>query len=159
MIPAAFILAAQSVNKVMKNRIMFLEEFIHSLEIMSRELETRARALPTLMSMLSDGRTDACGQFYQRMVNNMDRLGDCSFSQLWKETAETFFSVPERSTVMLLGESLGRFELKAQVSAINAAADELYSQLNGLKTQYSEKSRLNIGLYSALGIMITIVLL
>ena len=139
----------------MKHHIELLAALCGSLRFISAEIGTRLCPLPELISELA-GRGGAAGNFYERLAEKLDSIGEVDFSALWASSLECLTSL---SAMRALGDVLGRYELNEQLESIDICLDSLSRSMHGLQTQYPERRRLVLGLSAAAGILVLIVLI
>ena len=86
-------------------------ELLSALRYISAEIGTRLRPLPGLIAELA-GRGGAAGNFYERLAEKLDSIGEVDFSALWSSSLEclTSLSRDELSAMRALGDVLGRYE-------------------------------------------------
>lgn len=144
----------------MKRHIELLAALCGSLRYISAEIGTRLCPLPELIAELA-GRGGAAGEFYTRLAERLDSIGEVDFSALWASSLEclTPLNRDEHSALRALGDVLGRYELQEQLESIDICLDSLSRSLRGLQAQYPERRRLVLGLSAAAGILVLIVLI
>lgn len=144
----------------MKRHIELLTALCGSLRYISAEIGTRLRPLPELIAELAD-RGGAAGEFYTRLAEKLDSIGEVDFSALWASSLGclTTLNRDELSAIRALGDVLGRYELNEQLESIDICLDSLNRSLRDLQAQYPERRRLVLGLSAASGILVLIVLI
>lgn len=109
-----------------------LRELVAALEEMERELQYRLTPLPELLAGLAAHTAGQVGVFFSRCAQEMDRLGERTFSRLWGQAlAESGMALAEEDIRLLeeLGTSLGRYDGRSQCQAIAQIRSRLEKNL------------------------------
>ena len=80
----------------MKHHIELLAALCGSLRFISAEIGTRLCPLPELISELA-GRGGAAGNFYERLAEKLDSIGEVDFSALWASSLSAMCSAAMNS--------------------------------------------------------------
>ena len=165
---AAAILFASLIAALLKlrenrDRIRAYYDLQRSLLILRRELSERMTPLPVVLARLCEGAREgaACG-FFRDLTAGMERLGEQSFSALWRGAAEerlSFLETENRERFALLGELLGGSELESQCRALADTAEELGKRAEELKRCEKEKQKTILGITLSFGAFIIILLM
>lgn len=159
---AAFLLGALVCLRLRRQRTDTLNQLCTALDRAEGELSLRGLPLPRLFELLSKCSTGAAGFFFSELSQSMDRLGEEDFHTLWLRAAEKCLAAlrqPEREEIDRLGGVLGRYGLTEQLSAIRACSAELRRALDCARQDYPRSRRLLLGMASAAGAMLIILLI
>ena len=143
-------------------RIRELRGLIECLEHMLGELELRGASTPELlgrMCELSEGET---GVFFHRLKEAMSRLGEESFSLLWRETAAQalrFLSPGELDEMIRAGAVLGRLDLEAQLRALRFLRGVLQNAMEDEQRSFPLRRKLLYGLCACGGLFLIVLIL
>ena len=143
-------------------RIRELRGLIECLEHMLGELELRGASTPELlgrMCELSEGET---GVFFHRLKEAMSRLGEESFSLLWRETAAQalrFLSPGELDEMIRAGAVLGRLDLEAQLRTLRFLRGVLQNAMEDERRSFPLRRKLLYGLCACGGLFLIVLIL
>ena len=143
-------------------RMQLLRDLAQALLYMEGELEGSLAPLPQLMYRLSADICRDSRQFFSRVADRLASPGDEAFSVLWAEAAEQTLkelSPRERETVQALGESLGRYPLPMQLTAIARCRDFLLESEKAARQRYLDERRLIWGVPAAAALLLWIILI
>ena len=159
----ACLLAACARMREKRERIARLLSLRDSLLFLRRELSERRRGMRELFFELARREeTEPTGMFYRRLGEEMRRLGESSFSEIWasalrSELAEWGETVTD--TLRPLGNCLGGSEAERQCTELARAAEELDRQSRGEREALVRERKLSYGLSLSAGALIVIMLL
>ena len=152
-------------------RIRELRGLIECLEHMLGELELRGASTPELlgrMCELSEGET---GVFFHRLKEAMSRLGEESFSLLWRETAAQalrflhklpvpdMVSPGELDEMIRAGAVLGRLDLEAQLRTLRFLRGVLQNAMEDERRSFPLRRKLLYGLCACGGLFLIVLIL
>ena len=143
-------------------RLSELEGLASLLEGMGAELKERLTPLPELIGLMGGRAGGSALSFICELEKNMLRLGDESFADIWQDCFRRSFKLldeRESRAAMELGMSLGRFEVDAQLRAIDGCTRLLRERASELRREQRDKRRVHMGLACAGGAMLVIVLI
>lgn len=145
-----------------KRRTRCLSTLTEALQLLTGELATNRTPLPELMNWTAKHTQGQASSFFRSMASAFSRLGSESFYELWHRAAMdclTDLSSDNRDEVMAVGKQLGRVELSKQLAALEGCRNTLMQSLEREEKLFQKEKRISIGLPSALGAMLTILLL
>lgn len=145
-----------------RQRLEVLRDLAAALTRLHAELSLRATGLPELAAALARESRGATARFFSALCEEMEDLGERPFSELWEEAAR--FSLPELGredleSIYRLGETLGRYELREQLAAIELCRASLERSAALLADRLPERRRLAYGLLCAAGALLCIILM
>lgn len=143
-------------------QIRDLNELCDGIALMAGELELHCAPLPDLMAFCAGRTRHNCRKFFSCLSNGDALLGKKSFSELWENAASLCFaslSGAELDEIKRLGTILGRTELSKQVSMLETCRGALLDKLRREESAYIENRKLSLGLSTALGALLIVVLL
>lgn len=145
-----------------RSRIAALRQIEAALELLCSELELHEAPLPEAVSNAARHAEGMGKALLHALEAQFPRLGEASFAQLWT-AAVTRTCVPllphERDELNLLGHSLGRYELSAQLRELHACCVFLEERRNAAEQAFPGERRLLLGLSAAAGAFLAILLL
>lgn len=146
-----------------RKRISCLHSLIDSLMYLKRELLERQTELWSVFQVLcSEAEDDTVRAFYTQLSARRSALGENSFQQIWRQSADAALQAMGkacRDELCTIGTVLGSSELSSQLGAIERACSHLESYASSLKSELSEKGRLTLALSFSLGAFVVILLL
>ena len=123
-IAGTFLCGYMSVCK-MQRRVNGLNSIAASLCVMESEIADRLTPMPELLSMLSDEMFYPASRLYLRAAQELGKLGEMSFSEIWSRAVEAenglILSPDERRILRTLGASLGKYSTYEQKKAVEFA--------------------------------------
>ena len=144
-------------------RIALLHSLRGSMNMLLRELSERKRPMREILSSIADRYAgQAAGRFYERLAEDLNGLGERSFSQIWDEALREVFDAQGETLAEILspvGLSLGGSELEPQYAALRNAARQLEETAEAEREALPGEMRLSCGLSLSLGAMLVIMLL
>ena len=132
-----------------------LRELSALLEQMEALLESEAPPMPELIGRLRLRARGGAEAFLSVLSLSLDRLGERSFSELWREALSACPALPEQARWELerLGAVLGRCTLETQAEALKTARRSLRSLAEQTHRELPEKRRLLLGLALAAALL------
>lgn len=109
-------------------KLRCLHELSELLLQICGELETRALPIPELLEALSSRTSGAAKAFVDALREQLSRLGEAVFSDLWDAAVRMVITDAEEPTERIMhraGLALGRYELKRQCQVLGQCAGEL----------------------------------
>ena len=102
----------------LRQRVWALRDLAAGLALLERELDLNAPPLPELMARLAEAAPGAAGTLFRRCITEEER----PFSQTWTRAVEAqpALTREDRNRLVPLGQSLGRYDVPAQVQAVSA---------------------------------------
>lgn len=143
-------------------RVDGLRSMCRALEIMQAELSERLTPMPELIKILSERCTDCAGNFFTSLREVMPELGAKQFSVLWVKAVRselTDLDKEEMREVEAIGSIIGKYDLSQQLKAVSTCLTLLRERYNAAIFEYPVTKKLCLGLSSAAGILLTIVLI
>lgn len=137
--------------QVLKTRVDQLLAFVAALEEMERELQCQLAPMPELLSDVYGYIGGPVGEFFRLCAGRMDRLGERSFAQLWREAleaADLCLEEEDRRLLEELGGSLGRYDSRSQCRALEQTRKRLEENLAEASRRRERLGRV----YGALGL-------
>lgn len=156
---AGLLLSFQRIS-IERHRLDTLQSFCSMLEQFSGLLESEVLPMPELVAKLG-GRTKGAGRIFLDILrNNMDRLGEKDFQELWREALEAAPDPGEeaRRDLTALGAVLGHYLLEAQKDALHGCILSLRTQAESAREELPHLQRVSIGC-SLAAVMLGIVLI
>ena len=150
----------ESLCRERKRRQRQLRDLIQGLNLVLGELRMHASPLVELLS-LAEGAAGDAGCFFAAVRDRMERLGEESFSEIWRREAETRLpglNASSRDELVRLGVILGRMDLEAETEAVAACRDALRSRLDAEREELHGFRRLALGLSACCGALLAILL-
>ena len=163
LILSASLAAALFLLREERNRLRSVAALQRGLRALRGTLAERQTPLPAAFRELSVQTEDAAVRaFFAALAHNMERLGEESFSVLWRAAAADRLAALGADTaerLALLGEQLGGSELERQCKALDKCADALETLTAQAAGRRAEKRRMTLGLSLSLGAFLVILLL
>ena len=145
-----------------RRRLNTLDELTAALRRMRAELASHARPTAELCRLLAESSAGETETFFALLLRSLDQLGERPFYVLWREAAfRALRSLreEERQSLERLGDSLGRYALEEQVSAVESCLAALDSARERARAELPVQRKLTLGLALSAGAMLTILLL
>ena len=139
-----------------------LASFCAMLEQLGGLLGSEAAPMPELIGALILRSGGCASVFLQTLADSMDRLGERSFFELWNhalDAAPVALEPEDRNTLEELGSVLGRYELEAQLRAVESCRAVFCRRLDALRLELPQVKRLTLGLSLAASALIGITLI
>ena len=161
MIVAAFFCAGMTLVKAKKEHLHTLRELCAALLSLHAELDARCSSLSDALGALRP-MSGVCGSFFACVREELPRLGELTFSEIWSSAAARTLSclcADERAELAALGHTLGAYSLQEQLTAIELCRKKLERRSAAAEKELSDYSRTCLGVCSALGILLAVVLI
>ena len=145
-----------------KERIRFLRALETSLLELRGELVERRRGLGEIFLLLANKNDEAVGRFYETLCDGLESLGERSFSEIWRASAEISFSTLGENcldALLPLGVCLGGSELELQCAALESAARRIADTARTEKESLAAERKLSIGISLSAGAFLVIILM
>lgn len=142
--------------------IAALEALYDALGEMKLGISTRLEAIPALAKRLSDSAVGDAKKFFTLFSLRLDTLGERGLYELWRESAEETLkglTPGELHDFLSLGLVLGKSEAEVQAEAIGHCQASIGRALDAARAKYPQQRRLSLGLASAAGMLLVIVLI
>ncbi|MBR3473928.1 MAG: stage III sporulation protein AB [Oscillospiraceae bacterium] len=144
-----------------KRRAGLLRDLMECLDLLRGELELRAAPIPDLLLSLSEKNGGEIACFLRRVCSGMERIGEVSFSLIWRQAGESclfYLQREEKEEIFRLGSVLGSLDLDAQLRALRYCCGFLQARLEEERRAYPVRRRLTLGL-CACGAVLAIVMI
>lgn len=138
-------------------RLSLCRSLCQMLRLISFQLERFLTPLPELFSALAGQVPGGAGTLCAAVAAKLENPGE-SFSDIWSRALEALPG-EEREILLPLGQVLGRYAAAEQIAAVTAALRDMTALADTLGGQLREKSRVYIGLATAGGAMLAVLLL
>ena len=145
----------------LRRRVRTLEALRSALVWLEEELTFRLSPLPELLERLGRERPDPVGPFFQDVLTGLRRDPEEGLRQSWRQAMVRRLDIlteEERQILIEVGQTLGRFDAKAQGQALRQAA----RRLDGIRAHAQEDlkrlGRVYIALSLAAGAAVVLVL-
>lgn len=149
-----------SVGK-MKRRVKCLNSIAASLSLMESEITDRLTPMPELLERLSDDAFYPASLLYARTAENLEKLGEIAFSEIWGEAVDAesalILSPEEREILRRLGMSLGKYSAYEQKKAIEYARRKIEDAAERADAEREKNSRVQTALGLAAGVFTVII--
>ncbi len=142
----------------MEKTVRRREELCWFLERLSGELEGFCRPLPELFAYLGGLCAGKSGELCRRTAESLLAPERESFEHIWAGASEPF-PRRERQILRPLGSILGRSAVDQQLPAIALCRREMERALEEARERKRELSRVYIGLGTAGGVMLAVLLI
>lgn len=157
------LLAALSVLREDGRRLRLLRELRQALRLLRIELDEQQTALPAAFRRLAERMgSGAAGGFFTALAQSMERLGEESFSALWRAAVSEKLAALEaedRDKLASLGDLLGGSELAFQCAALEKCASDFESRAAQCAAQAAQRRRMTLTLALSFGGFVVIILL
>ena len=145
-----------------KNRRLHrLRALFDAFVFLTGELAGKQAPLPELVRSCCQYAQGDIRPFFQQLSEGLQRLGEKSFYDIWKETAMrlSLLTERERRELIALGKQLGRTELPRQLAALDGFCRFLSTTLDREERMIRNDRKLFLCIPSAMGALLTILLL
>jgi len=100
-------------------RVSTLRALLGGLELLEREISFRLTPMPELLERLATQTDPPVDELFAHCREGLDRLGEVSLGQLWREGLELLYlGEGERAVLAGLGDILGRYDSEGQQKAL-----------------------------------------
>lgn len=145
----------------LRQRASNLSALTSSLELMKSEISDRLTPMPELLNMLSITYRGAVSLFYGRVSHALSE-GETALQKAWRDsldlTPELLLEEDERSALLELGLSLGKYNAGEQSSAIEYTRRRLSSFAEKAQTRRDSECKMHAFLGVAAGIFAVLLL-
>ena len=133
-----------------KKEISTIKCFLESLNRMESELRYRKTPLPYLCHYLGTNANGVIKEFYINLSNQLQGLDHADAAACVAVSIERLGHLPDnvRKLLLMLGQSLGQFDLEGQICSIQGVKEECYSLIGKLSENQEQKRKS----YRALGL-------
>lgn len=138
-------------------RLALCRSLCQMLRLISFQLERFLTPLPELFAALTGQVSGGAETLCAAVAAGLEEPGE-SFSSIWGRALEALPG-EEREILLPLGQVLGRYGAAEQIAAVTAALRDMTALADALGGQLREKSRVYIGLATAGGAMLAVLLL
>lgn len=145
-----------------RRHLASFEALYDAMGEMKLGISTRLEAIPALTKRLSESAVGDAKEFFTLLSLRLDTLGERGLYELWRESAEetlTALTPGELHDFLSLGLVLGKSEADEQAEAIGHCQASIGRALNAARDKYPQQRRLALGLSSAAGMLLVIVLI
>lgn len=145
-----------------KREMEALGSFCAMLQQLDGALGSEAPPMPELICTLTQRCSGAAMLFLRTLGASMDRLGESSFSELWRDAVKAASALSDRDAVQALnelGSVLGRYELDTQLGSVRTCRAALDRRMETLRQELPQTKRLTLGLSLAASVLLGIILI
>ena len=145
-----------------QRQIKCLQQICTSLAILRGELEAKCQPLPDVFRELCSRSGRETFRFFSFVSAGFALLEERSFFEIWQEgvlTCLSQLSREEKNELIPLGSVLGRYDLPHQSAAIQRAISRLQEELDRQEKVCQKEKKLYLGIPTAMGILLIIMLL
>lgn len=145
----------------LKRKIQIHFLFITLFHRIRQELKTNLWAIPELLCVLSDTCDPSLSIFLTSIREDVDLYGAAAFCSSWKKNLSPFanyFSAEETYLIEEIGNILGQYTLDEQMKTVDEVICALDHNYQNNVQKYQNSLKLNVACGSAVGIMITVLL-
>jgi len=150
-------------SMALSRRAACLAASAEALRYMASSLLASACPLPELVEELSQWAGPEVRGLFSRLLEAMDKLGEESFEELWKDAvySEPSLALDESQRHILAGagEFMGKFSSEEQSRALERCAGRLEMECRAAEEKAREGRRLYPGLGLTAGVMLAAVFL
>lgn len=135
-----------------------LQQLIHGVEWMSCELQYRQTALPQLMQMCAAETSGMLRKVFSELAAELEHQIAPDAGCCMRAVLERMPKIPAaiREKLLLLGRSLGRFDLSGQLSGLEAVSQLCKRDLSGLLVNREARLRSYVTLGLCAGVALVI---
>lgn len=162
LIVAAFVSVGAAMINDRKQRLNALSALCSMLTYFCGEMETRLVPLRQAAEGFDAGKNENVSRFVLRVCGGLDALGDRSFREIWCAAADETLcclAPDELAEIKKLGSTLGVYTLSEQLSALSLCRDRLERSLTHGRERLRDYKSTCMGVCSALGILLAVVLI
>jgi stage III sporulation protein AB len=147
----------------LRARVRSLHALVGALGVMSNEICDRLTPMPELLHLMAAEAAFPASRLFQNALENIPALGSRSFSSIWRQavcaTPELLLSPTETLVLTELGQSLGRYDVAEQKSAIHYAQRRLEELTRDAEIERDRNSKVRAFLGVAAGFFAVILLI
>ena len=140
-----------------------LSGMISALHIMKSEICVRLSTMPEVAALLEKTIPYPVNTFFALVKKNLSKLGDMPFEEIWKKSIEGCGDLVlyehEKTALIELGLSLGKYDIEEQKSAVLLAITrlEMFKKKAEAKKEHDTRIRAVLGMAS--GVFAVMILL
>ncbi len=137
-------------------------ELITILTLMRSEICSRAVPLDEALRITYGAATGDTGRFLRRVSGDFSELGKRSFCDIWSDAAASCLQIlppHSLSAVKALGSSLGRYDAAMQCTALERCINDIAAEHSTLRETLCASKKMYVGVGSAAGLILAIVLI
>lgn len=146
----------------LSRRAKALDAWCDALALMENELTFRMPPIPELTERLSRSVRAPVGEVFLSLQKGLERLGEASFEELWREAVATHpggLDGEELDILKALGAVLGRYGWADQCRSLESARLALAERATRVREELRRKGKAYAATGVALGAFVTILLL
>jgi stage III sporulation protein AB len=133
-----------------------------ALGMMGSEICDRLTPMPELLQHMADEAAYPASQLFKNALNDISSLGSRSFAAIWQQavrsTPELMLQPSEALVLTELGQSLGRYDIAEQKSAIQYAQRRMEDFARAAEAERDNNSKVRAFLGVAAGLFTVIIL-
>ena len=154
--------AGISMARAVRTQLTQLRALIDALCAVRCELQTRMTPLPEAFAQLPacDARV---GAFFEALRSNLTAAQTCTvgyaYRQALRQTPGLQFSAPTRAALLVLFESLGKYDLDGNLQLLSMTAARLQTELAQLQTAGKARCKTYVTLGVCTGLAVAVILL
>lgn len=120
-----------------------LKQLIRGLDYMACELQFHMTPLPELCCRTGQECSGIVGQVFSRMGKELDMALSCDVESCMSKVLQSLNDIPEQTikNLILLGSSLGRFDLAGQLKGLEAVRESSRHSLDFLQSNRETRLR------------------
>ena len=109
-----------------KRKVNALNQLIHALDYMDREIQCRLTNLPQLCYQVAETTDGVISEVFARFAVELDGQISPDVETCMQATLCQFTDIPEhlRNSLKLLGHSIGNFDMEGQIKNLNVVRNE-----------------------------------
>ena len=161
-IMGSFLYIGINIVNIKKEKINALREMIRALRQLHAELNAKLLPMPEIADRLSKTKGKYAPVFFSQISDELIHLGEISFGEIWRNAADKSLDCignQEKDELKRLGNMLGAYELEEQLNAILLCCTFLEEKLDNYEKNLNEQGKTYIGICSALGVLVAVVLI
>ena len=126
-----------------RREVAALHQLVHTVDVMISELEYRLTPLPELCRFASTQSKGVISAFFLMLADAMDKQISPDISCCTVSVLKRMENMPSHASAQLqsLGQTLGRFDLTGQLSALEHCRKACIAQLEVLEHQQGQRLR------------------
>ena len=142
--------AAWVLAKEQRDKERTISEYIDFLDHFASQLQTNLATLPDACGAAAEAVGGSIGSFFTRLVYALQQQEEVDAATCMRAVVDTDDALPPllHGRLLLLGQTLGKYDLDGQIHGIRAVQDLCKRDLEGLIRQREEKLRS----YQAIGL-------
>ncbi len=168
LVGAVLIMAATAAWGVMgvmrlRARAKSLHALVSALGVVKSEICDRLTPMPELLAQMAEEAAYPASLLFKHASEKIQTLGSRSFSSIWRQavlaTPELLLTPAEELVLIELGQSLGRYDVAEQKSAISYAQRRMETFANDADAERDKTSKVRAFLGVAAGFFTVILLI